>query len=335
MLVNDIHSALNATAVGDIHRPVSVAAVQEAVVAARAWDLPLAIAGGRHAMGGQQFGTGSDLLDMTGLARVLDFDAERGEVEAEAGIMWPALIGWLHEAQEGRPRPWGIIQKQTGADRLTLGGALSSNVHGRVLGRGPIVADVVAFTLADASGELRRCSREENTELFRLAIGGYGLFGPIVAVRLRLAPRRKMRRDVSVLTIDAVVPALEAHSDGGRGYGDFQFAIDPESEEFLYEGICSCYVPVDDATPMPETQRALSRADWESLACGPPPRLRCLYHALSGHRWPTVLVGLAPDGGLPRRIPPRARRAVGRIVARFGDDFRVVCAAARSGALHG
>ncbi|MBA2595685.1 MAG: FAD-binding oxidoreductase [Chloroflexia bacterium] len=265
MLVNDIHSALNATAVGDILRPVSVAAVQEAVLAARAWDRPLAIAGGRHAMGGQQFGTGSDLLDMTGLARVLDFDAERGEVEAEAGIMWPALIGWLHEAQEGRPRPWGIIQKQTGADRLTLGGALSSNVHGRVLGRGPIVADVVAFTLADASGELRRCSREENTELFRLAIGGYGLFGPIVAVRLRLAPRRKMRRDVSVLTIDAVVPALEAHSDGGRGYGDFQFAIDPESEEFLYEGICSCYVPVDDATPMPETQRALSRADWESL----------------------------------------------------------------------
>ncbi len=264
-IVNDVHSALNATAVAAILRPASIAAVRETVLAARAQGSALAIAGGRHAMGGQQFGTGIDLLDMTGLVRVLDFDAERGEIEVEAGIMWPALIAWLHAAQEGQPRPWGIIQKQTGADRLTVGGALSSNVHGRVLGCGPIVADVVAFTLVDSNGELRRCSREENEELFRLAIGGYGLFGPIVAVRLRLAPRRKVRREVSIRTLDEVVSGLEARADGGRGYGDFQFAIDPDGDDFLCEGICSCYVAVDDATPIPEAQRALSRADWETL----------------------------------------------------------------------
>ena len=72
---------------------------------------------------------------------------------------------------------WGIIQKQTGADRLTLGGALSSNVHGRVLGRGPIVDDVVAYPHR-RQRHARRCSRDENAALFRLAIGGYGLFGP-------------------------------------------------------------------------------------------------------------------------------------------------------------
>ena len=32
-------------------------------------------------MGGEQFGGGLDLLDMTGLDRVLSFDRERGEVE--------------------------------------------------------------------------------------------------------------------------------------------------------------------------------------------------------------------------------------------------------------
>ena len=265
MVVNDVHAMLNATTVGNVRRPASVDAVCEIVRSASVRGRALSIAGGRHAMGGQQFGTGIDLLDMTGLNRVIAFDAERGEIEAEAGIMWPALIAWLDEAQEGAPQPWGIIQKQTGADRLTLGGALASNVHGRVLGRGPIVADVVAFTLVAADGEPRRCSREENPELFRLAIGGYGLLGPIVAVRLRLAPRRLMRRDVSILAVEAVVPALEARADGRRGYGDFQFAIDPASDDFLHDGICSCYVPVADETPLPDSQRALSRADWEAL----------------------------------------------------------------------
>ena len=266
MLVNDVHAQLNATLVRRVLRPTSVADVRQVVLEARAAGGAIAIAGGRHAMGGQQFGSGLELLDMTGLDRVLDFDPVRGEVEAEAGIMWPALIAWLHARQDGQPHPWGIIQKQTGADRLTLGGALSSNVHGRVLGRGPIVDDVVAFTLVDAAGALRRCSRDENAELFRLAIGGYGLFGPIVSVRLRLAPRRKVRREVTLQAIDEVVATLEARADDGRGYGDFQFAIDPASADFLKEGICSCYVAVADETPIPDGQRALSRADWEDCS---------------------------------------------------------------------
>jgi FAD/FMN-containing dehydrogenase len=265
LLVNDVHAQLNATLVRRVLRPGSVAEVREAVLTAGRTGGAIAVAGGRHAMGGQQFGARLDLLDMTGLDRVLDFDPERGEVEAEAGIMWPALITWLHTNQDGQSHRWGIIQKQTGADRLTLGGALSSNVHGRVLGRGPIVDDVVAFTLVDADGALRRCSRDENAQLFRLAIGGYGLFGPIVSVRLQLAPRRKVRRVVTLKAIGEVVATLEARADDGRGYGDFQFAIDPASADFLTEGICSCYVGVADETPIPDEQRALSRANWEEL----------------------------------------------------------------------
>jgi FAD/FMN-containing dehydrogenase len=262
-IVNDVHSQLNATRVDRIFRPESIDAVRDVVRSAG--ERPLAIAGGRHAMGGQQFAHDADLLDLTGLDEVFAFDAECGEVEAAAGITWPVLIDWLHTAQQGRPRSWGIIQKQTGADCLTLGGALAANVHGRVLGRAPIVADVVAFTLVDANGQLRRCSREENAELFRLVIGGYGLFGPVVSVRLRLAPRRKVRREVAVLTVDDVVATLEARAAEGCGYGDFQFAIDPAGDDFLRQGICSIYRPVADETPLPQGQRVLSRADWDAL----------------------------------------------------------------------
>ena len=80
------------------------------------------------------------------------------------------------------------MQKQTGADRLSLAGALSCNAHGRGLTLGPISQQVESFDLMDHTGEIRRCSRSENSELFRLAIGGYGLFG--VISRITLAPAR-------------------------------------------------------------------------------------------------------------------------------------------------
>ncbi len=264
-LVNDIHSQLNTTEVHRVVQPITVAEIQAAVVAAAAEGRAVSIAAGRHAMGGQQFGEGTVLLDMNRFNRVISFDAEAGIVEVEAGIQWPELITYLLDAQVDREQQWGIIQKQTGADRLSIGGALAANVHGRVLGRKPIIDDVESFTLVDCDGEIRTCSREENADLFRLAIGGYGLFGVIATVRLRLMRRQKVERVVEMLDVDDLMDAFDQRMADGCLYGDFQFAIDPDGDDFLREGVFSCYRPVDPETPMVAGQRALSAADWQSL----------------------------------------------------------------------
>lgn len=94
---------------------------------------------------------------------------------------------WLLVAPKSQSTRLGIRQKQTGADRLTLGGALSANAHGRGL----------------------RCSRTENIDLISLAIGVYGLFGVIADATLRLAPRLKVRRNVEILTLDELVRVPE------------------------------------------------------------------------------------------------------------------------------
>ena len=265
VVVNDVHAHINATRVWRVDQPSSVAAVQAAIRGARAAGRAISIAGGRHAMGGQQFGTDTLLLDMTAMDRVLAFDASTGEVEVEAGITWPALIASLVETQRGQARPWGIIQKQTGADRLSIGGALAANVHGRGLTLPPLIADVVSFTLVDADGAVRHCDRQQNRELFRLAIGGYGLFGVITAARLRLAPRRKVQRVVEVLAVDDLMAAFAGRIADGYLYGDFQFSIDPDGDDFLRSGVFSCYRPVADDTPIPAGQRALSSAAWQTL----------------------------------------------------------------------
>jgi FAD/FMN-containing dehydrogenase len=263
--VNDIHAQLSATEVAGVVRVESVHAVQQALRAAARTGRAISIAGGRHAMGGQPFGTGTVLLDTRGLRRVLALDAERGLVEAEAGIEWPELMEWLARAQQGRPRPWGIVQKQTGADRLTLGGALAANVHGRGLALRPFVQDVEAFVLVGPDGEPRRIDRLRHPELFGLAIGGYGLLGVVTSVTLRLAPRRKLERVVEVIDADQLEAAFARRITDGFLYGDFQYSTDAASDDFLRRGVFSCYRPVDDATPMPDTQKELALDDWRRL----------------------------------------------------------------------
>ena len=264
-LVNDVHSQLNPTRVRRIISVDTTEAVQDALLLARHEGLHVSVAGAKHAGGGQQFSTDGLLLDMTPMRHMALLDAEAGQVEVGAGASWPSLMHDLDAAQTGRARQWGIIQKQSGADGLTLGGALGSNIHSRALTMRPIIADVEAFTLVDADGEARRCSRTQNPELFRLAIGGYGLFGVITSVRLRLAPRRKMQRRVNLLEVDDVMAAFDLRISEGYLYGDFQYSIDPTSDGFLRRGILSCYRPIDDDAPMPECPVELSREQWQEL----------------------------------------------------------------------
>jgi FAD/FMN-containing dehydrogenase len=264
-VVNDLHSQLNETRVRRVLSPRTAHDVQAAVRAAASEGVGVSLCGGRHAMGGQQFGTDTVLVDLRSLNQVRTLDAERGTVVVDAGVQWPSLVNALVERQRGRTRQWGIAQKQTGADRLTIGGALSANAHGRGLKMAPFISDVESFDLVDATGTLRRCSRTENRELFQLAIGGYGLFGVITSVTLRLIPRRKVRRVVEVRSVDGLMDAFDRRIADGFMFGDFQYDIDARSDHFMRRGVFSCYQPVDDATPIAEGQNELSDDDWRGL----------------------------------------------------------------------
>jgi FAD/FMN-containing dehydrogenase len=265
VLLNDVHSRLNPTQVREVAFPVSSEEVIELVLEAGREDVPISISGGRHAMGGQQFGTGTLHLSMSRMDDVLAFDRENGIVTVEAGIQWPALIDYLTAVQKDDPAPWGIAQKQTGADNLSIGGALSANVHGRGLTMRPIVQDVVAFRLVDAEGKEREVSRSRNPELFRLVIGGYGLFGVITSVDLKLAPRIKLRRDVQIIPLSRFAESVTRRVADGYLYGDLQFKTDEHAEDFLQVGVFSTYRPVAMDTPIPEDRRSLTTDMWHRL----------------------------------------------------------------------
>jgi FAD/FMN-containing dehydrogenase len=262
--VNDIHSRLNRTRVRALLEPRNEDELARAVRRASDDRLPISVSGCRHSMGGQQFATDGVCIDSRQMARVLGFDRERGLIEAEAGIQWSRLIEHYLEAQRDETHQWGIAQKQTGADTFTLGGSLASNVHGRGLAMKPLISNVESFTLIDPNGKAVPCSRSENAELFRAVIGGYGLFGLISRVKLRLTRRRKLRRVVEVIRSDEAIKRFAQRVADGFLYGDFQFSVDEKSPDFLKLGVFSCYEPVADDTEMTATKR-LNENDWLAL----------------------------------------------------------------------
>src|SRR5438105_8854612 len=262
--VNDVHSQLNRIRVRELLTPRTRDELAEIVRSASRKGLPISVSGCRHSMGGQQFATDSICIDMRSLDRVISFDQEHGLIEAETGIQWPKLIETYRNAQADRAKQWAIAQQQTGADTFTLGGSLSSNVHGRGLAMKPLISNIESFKLINADGKSIRCSRDENNELFRVAIGGYGLFGLIDSVTLRLVPRQKLRRAVEIIRADDLPKRFEERIAQRFLYGDFQFSVDEESPDFLQRGVFSCYQPIDKHEPI-AAKKELLDDDWLDL----------------------------------------------------------------------
>lgn len=262
--LNDIHSRLNETEVADVLRPTSVLETCAAVRDCARQGRPLITTGTRHAMGGQQFLSKGLVLDTVGLDRILDFDPVRGLVTVEAGVRWPALLDWLATHPDNHAG-WTIRQKQTGADQFSIGGALASNIHGRGLLFAPFVEDVESLVLVDADGRCVEADRTNEPELFALVAGGYGLFGVVVRLRLRLERRQTLQREVRLCRSRHLMAAFDTAIAAGCRFGDFQFAIDPAHDDFLDLGVLSCYRPVAGRAPEAHTQKHLGPSDFADL----------------------------------------------------------------------
>ena len=264
-MCNDRHSHLNATPMRGRIAPRTVKDVVSAVERVGREGESMSIAGSCHAMGGQQFARDAWLLDTRSLNQVLSFDRHRGIIHAQAGITWPDLMRHYVIEQRDGASAWGIRQKQTGADRLTLGGAVAANIHGRGLTYAPFVGDIEALEVVLADGSVVECDRNRNGALFRRIVGGYGLFGVVTSVKLRLVPRQKVERVVELGRIERIIERFDQRIAAGYLYGDFQFSTAAEDRDFLSRGVFSCYRAVDPNTPIPANQIRLSPADWRRL----------------------------------------------------------------------
>ncbi|MDB5416361.1 MAG: FAD-binding oxidoreductase, partial [Rubritepida sp.] len=128
---------------------------------------------------------GGTLIETGRLDRFIGFDAQTGILEAEAGLRLADILAVL-----ARPEADGagwFLPVTPGTRFVTLGGAVANDVHGKNHHRmGSFGRHVVSLELARSDGSVLTCSPEENPELFAATIGGLGLTGLILRVRLRM-----------------------------------------------------------------------------------------------------------------------------------------------------
>lgn len=173
--VNDV-TCLNQTEVYGVVRVASVDDVAGALAFARDNELTVSIAGTQHSMGGQASHPGALVLDMRGLDRVV-VDAARRTIRVGAGARWSTVLEAAH--------PHGLsVAAMPGIDVLSVGGTVSVNAHGADFRTGSLASTVRSLLVMTADGEVRRVSRSWSPELFRAAIGGYGMYGVILEVEL-------------------------------------------------------------------------------------------------------------------------------------------------------
>lgn len=197
----DDASALNATPVAEVWLVPADAAEAERQLSAllrraRRDHRKVSIAGARHSMGGHTIAPDGIVIDMRPFRR-LHYDATTEILSAGSGAIWHDILAYLDPL--GRS-----VQVMQSNDSFTVGGSISVNCHGWQYGRPPIASTVESFRLMTADGAILNCSRQENTELFSLALGGYGLFGIILDVQLRTTA------NVRYKVVRHVVPAVDA-----------------------------------------------------------------------------------------------------------------------------
>lgn len=120
------------------------------------------------------------IIDGTKLNRFLDFDQTNGILYCEAGVTIEEILNTFI------PKGW-FVPVTPGTKFVTVGGAISSDVHGKNHHKeGSFCKHVISIEVLLPNGKIVECSPNKNLDLFRGICGGMGLCGVILRAKFYL-----------------------------------------------------------------------------------------------------------------------------------------------------
>lgn len=187
-VINDV-SCLNPTPIDSVVTVRTEEDVRRGLQMAREKGVRVSIAGARHSQGGHAFATNNVVLDMREFKR-MSVDAPNGILRVESGATWHDIQKVLH--------PRFAVRSMQSSDLFTVGGSISVNAHGMDHQAGSVGRTVRSMRVMLADGTVRTVGPTSEVELFRLVVGGYGLFGVILDAELEITENAIYRsaRDV-------------------------------------------------------------------------------------------------------------------------------------------
>ncbi|MFZ3577566.1 FAD-binding oxidoreductase [Virgibacillus sp. DJP39] len=178
IVVEDVGHLLP-TKIKEIHAATSKSDLQSWLKGAIANGEKVSVAGMQHSQGGHTYYPGGIMVDMKDYDKILDYNPASKTITVQSGATWEDIqkkINPDHLAIR-------VMQSQ---NIFTVGGSISVNAHGRDIRYGSLIDTVKSFRLLTPEGDIIHVSRTKNGNLFPLVIGGYGLFGIILDVTLKL-----------------------------------------------------------------------------------------------------------------------------------------------------
>ncbi len=189
-----------------LYRPTHVEQIVDLIEQAIRHGFAVAPRGAGRSYGDAALNGGQVVLDLQRMNRVLDWDPATGIIRAEPGVtieqLWQYCLedGWWPPVVPGTMRP-------------TLGGCLGMNIHGKNNYRaGPIGEHVLAFEALLPTGELVRCTPQDDPELFYGLISSAGLLGVFTSITLQLKAVYSgdlMVEELSVPNMGAMLDVME------------------------------------------------------------------------------------------------------------------------------
>ena len=170
-----------------------IARLRAELAEATAAKRPVAVGVARHSMGAQSLPHDGTAITLRGRKPRLDTAAKTYRVDA--GTRWSEVILALD------PAGFSPAVMQSNND-FGVGSTFCVNSHGWPVPYGPFGATVRSMRLMVADGSIVDCSREQNSELFALAMGGYGLFGIIIDLDVDMVPNMLMAPRVELMKGD-------------------------------------------------------------------------------------------------------------------------------------
>ncbi|MBK9441143.1 MAG: FAD-binding oxidoreductase [Comamonadaceae bacterium] len=114
------------------------------------------------------------------LDHFIAFEESNGRLICEAGVLLKDIQRLVV------PRGW-MLPVTPGTQQISVGGAISSDVHGKNHhSRGSFGDHVVQLTLVRTSGEIIECGPQKQTDWFKATVGGMGLTGVISVAEIQL-----------------------------------------------------------------------------------------------------------------------------------------------------
>lgn len=160
-----------------VHAPKTLESLRDLIA-----ENPSVIARGSGLAYGDSAINRAATIEMKHLNRMLEFDPERGQLTAEAGVLLGDIISVF------LPKGWFPLVTP-GTKYVTLGGAIAADVHGKNHHKvGSFRTCVDWIEVMGSNGEVSRCEPGLNSELFEYTLGGMGLTGVILRAAIRLQP---------------------------------------------------------------------------------------------------------------------------------------------------